>query len=161
MQGVGGGIFPLCFGIIRDEFPRERVARSDRPALRDSRRSAAASASSLGGLVVDHVSYHWIFWLGAIMGLRRRGRRRSCSCRSRRSARPGRVDVRGAVVLGVGLVLPLIAISQAHIWGWGARADARADRGRARRARGLGRARAADAEQPLADISTLRRSRRC
>ena len=26
LQGVGGGIFPLCFGIIRDEFPRERVA---------------------------------------------------------------------------------------------------------------------------------------
>jgi len=22
VQGVGGGIFPLCFGIIRDEFPR-------------------------------------------------------------------------------------------------------------------------------------------
>ena len=28
LQGVGGGIFPLCFGIIRDEFPRERVARA-------------------------------------------------------------------------------------------------------------------------------------
>src|SRR3954447_14251032 len=28
IQGVGGGIFPLCFAIIRDEFPRERVARS-------------------------------------------------------------------------------------------------------------------------------------
>src|SRR3954447_20169886 len=28
VQGVGGGIFPLCFGIIRDEFPRERVPGS-------------------------------------------------------------------------------------------------------------------------------------
>src|SRR6185369_3290641 len=28
LQGVGGGIFPLCFGIIRDEFPRERVGQS-------------------------------------------------------------------------------------------------------------------------------------
>ena len=27
VQGVGGGIFPLCFAIIRDEFPRDRVAR--------------------------------------------------------------------------------------------------------------------------------------
>ena len=26
IQGVGGAIFPLAFGIIRDEFPRERVA---------------------------------------------------------------------------------------------------------------------------------------
>jgi MFS family permease len=23
IQGIGGGIFPLSFGIIRDEFPRE------------------------------------------------------------------------------------------------------------------------------------------
>ena len=26
LQGAAGGIFPLAFGIIRDEFPRERVA---------------------------------------------------------------------------------------------------------------------------------------
>ena len=26
VQGLGGAIFPLSFGIIRDEFPRERVA---------------------------------------------------------------------------------------------------------------------------------------
>ena len=26
IQGLGGAIFPLAFGIIRDEFPRERVA---------------------------------------------------------------------------------------------------------------------------------------
>ena len=28
IQGVGGGIFPLSFGIVRDEFPREKVAGS-------------------------------------------------------------------------------------------------------------------------------------
>ena len=28
VQGVGGGVFPLAFAIIRDEFPRERVAGS-------------------------------------------------------------------------------------------------------------------------------------
>src|SRR3954454_10367007 len=26
IQGFGGGIFPLSFGIIRDEFPRDKVA---------------------------------------------------------------------------------------------------------------------------------------
>ena len=26
VQGIGGGVFPLAFGIIRDEFPREKVA---------------------------------------------------------------------------------------------------------------------------------------
>src|SRR5581483_11353408 len=28
VQGVSGGIFPLAFGIVRDEFPREKVAGS-------------------------------------------------------------------------------------------------------------------------------------
>ena len=26
IQGVGGGVLPLTFGIIRDEFPRDKVA---------------------------------------------------------------------------------------------------------------------------------------
>ena len=26
IQGLGGAIFPLAFGIVRDQFPRERVA---------------------------------------------------------------------------------------------------------------------------------------
>ena len=30
IQGAGGAIFPLAFGIIRDEFPRERVAGGSR-----------------------------------------------------------------------------------------------------------------------------------
>jgi hypothetical protein len=32
---------------------------------------------------------------------------------------PGRVDIRGAVVLGIGLVMPLVAIARANAWGWG------------------------------------------
>src|SRR5215211_2888763 len=68
VQGVGGGIFPLCFAIIRDEFPRERVGRSI------GLMSAIAGIGGgiglvLGGVLVDRVSYHWIFWLGAVMGL--------------------------------------------------------------------------------------------
>jgi predicted MFS family arabinose efflux permease len=31
---------------------------------------------------------------------------------------PGRVDIRGAVVLGVGLVLPLLGVARANAWGW-------------------------------------------
>jgi MFS family permease len=23
LQGLGGGVFPLCFGVVRDEFPKE------------------------------------------------------------------------------------------------------------------------------------------
>ena len=44
VQGAGGAIFPLAFGIIRDEFPREKVGsrhRADLGDVRGRRRSRA------------------------------------------------------------------------------------------------------------------------
>ena len=32
---------------------------------------------------------------------------------------PGRIDLRGAAVLALGLTLPLLAIARANAWGWG------------------------------------------
>ena len=48
LQGVGAAIFPLSFGIIRDEFPPERWASRSARSARCSA-SAAASASSSAG----------------------------------------------------------------------------------------------------------------
>jgi EmrB/QacA subfamily drug resistance transporter len=117
VQGVGGGIFPLCFAIIRDEFPRERVARGI------GLMSAIAGIGGglglvLGGILVDQASYHWIFWLGAAMGV---GAAVAAWALVPESPirTPAKPDVPGAVLLAAGLVLPLIAISQAHDVGWG------------------------------------------
>src|SRR3954471_7300319 len=117
VMGVGGGIFPLCFAIVRDEFPREQVGRAV------GLLSAVAGIGGgigliLGGLLVDHASYPWIFWLGAAMGLGAAGATAALVPESPIRT-PARLDVRGAVVLGVGFVLPLIAISQANDVGWG------------------------------------------
>ncbi len=109
----------------------------------------------LGGILVDQVSYHWIFWLGAAMGLGR-GRRDP-------ALHPGvadphartRVDVRGALVLAVGLVLPLIAISQAPHVGLGQRAHARPHRRRRSRSSPSGSMLERRTPQPLADIEAL------
>ncbi|MDP9344868.1 MAG: MFS transporter, partial [Actinomycetota bacterium] len=116
LQGLGGGIFPLCFGVIRDEFPRERVA------------TGIGSISAIfgiggglglvgGGVLIDQISYHWIFWIGAIMAV---GAAVAIEIWVPESPvrRPGRVDWVGAALLAVGLVLPLLAISNAHQWGW-------------------------------------------
>jgi EmrB/QacA subfamily drug resistance transporter len=117
IQGVGGGIFPLCFAIIRDEFPRDGVARGVGLV------SAVAGIGGglglvLGGVLVDQASYHWIFWLGAAMGIVGAVAAQLFVPESPIRT-PARLDVRGALVLSVGLVLPLIAISQAHDIGWG------------------------------------------
>jgi EmrB/QacA subfamily drug resistance transporter len=117
VQGVGGGIFPLCFAIIRDEFPRDAVARG--VGLVSSVAGIGGGLGLvLGGVLVDQVSYHWIFWLGAAMGIVGAVAAQLFIPESPIRT-PARLDVRGALVLAVGLLLPLIAISQAPNVGWG------------------------------------------
>ncbi len=154
LQGIGGGIFPLCFGIIRDEFPANRVSRSI--GLMSAVAGIGGGAGLIvGGLLVDNVSYHWIFWLSAVMAGGAAISTRLLIPESPLRT-PGRIDVRGALVLAVGLALPLLGISQAHVWGWGS-------------ARTLGLIAVGSlvlagwvalqrrTEEPLADITTLAR----
>src|SRR4051812_33888069 len=117
LQGVGGGIFPLCFGIIRDEFPRERVAGSI-GLVSAILGIGGGLGLVLGGLLVDNSSYHVIFWLGAAMALIAAVAAELMIPESPVRS-PGRVDFRGAFVLSIGLIAPLLGISQANKWGWG------------------------------------------
>jgi EmrB/QacA subfamily drug resistance transporter len=117
LQGVGGGIFPLCFAIARDELPREKVA------VGIATISAVLSVGGtlglvIGGLLLDHATYHWIFWVGAVLGVL--GTIGAYVGVPESPVKiPGKVDLRGALVFAVGIVIPLLAISQANDWGWG------------------------------------------
>jgi EmrB/QacA subfamily drug resistance transporter len=117
LQGVGGGIFPLCFGIIRDEFPRDRVAQSI-GLISATLGIGGGLGLVIGGLLVDHASYHDIFWLSAVMSAAAAVAVRLFIHESP-VRQPGKVDIRGAAVLGVGLVLPMVGIARANVWGWG------------------------------------------
>lgn len=116
VQGVAGGLFPLCFGIIRDEFPADKVAGG--VGLISATIGIGGGAGLLlGGLLVDAFGYPSIFWLGAV-----------CSLLSvvmiallvpeSPTRVPGKVDLVGAVVLSVALVLVLVAVSEGPAWGW-------------------------------------------
>ena len=62
IQGAAGGIFPLAFGIIRDEFPRERVAGGI--GLMSALLGVGAGLGFvLAGPIADNLCYHWLFWL--------------------------------------------------------------------------------------------------
>src|SRR3984885_7429467 len=58
IQGIGGGIIPLSFGIIRDEFPREKVAGAVGVIA-----ALIAVGGGLGlvlaGPIVNLLDYHW------------------------------------------------------------------------------------------------------
>jgi MFS family permease len=152
LQGVGGGIFPLCFGIIRDEFPRDRVGQSI-GLISATLGIGGGLGLVIGGLLVDHASYHWIFWLAAAMSALAAVAIEVFVPESPMRT-PGRVDVRGAAVLGVGLVLPMVAIARANVWGWGApRTLALIAAGLAILVGWLGLQRRT--AEPLADVKTL------
>src|SRR5262245_3522225 len=60
LQGLGGGVFPLSFGIIRDEFPREKVPTGI-AMLGAIAAIGSSSGLPLGGILVEGRGYHWSF----------------------------------------------------------------------------------------------------
>jgi EmrB/QacA subfamily drug resistance transporter len=116
VQGAAGGIFPLAFGIIRDEFPRERVAGAVG--------IMAALAGAGGGLgvvlagpIVDSLSFHYLFWLPLIpLALATVAIHLFVPESPVRVG--GRVDWAGAVLMAGGLAAVLVAVSQAPTWHW-------------------------------------------
>src|ERR1051326_2373349 len=65
VQGAAGGIFPLSYSIIRDEFPPERMAGAF-GAVSAVFGIGAPAGLILSGLIVDHFSWRWIFIVGAL-----------------------------------------------------------------------------------------------
>jgi EmrB/QacA subfamily drug resistance transporter len=117
VQGIGGGVLPLAFGIIRDEFPREKVA------------GAVGAVSSLiavgggvglvvAGPIVNALSYHWLFWLPlAVLVIAALAAQFLVPESPVRTA--GSINWPAALLLSAWLVALLLAVSQAPAWGWG------------------------------------------
>jgi MFS family permease len=117
IQGVGGAIFPLAFGIIRDEFPREKVAGAI--GLLSAIFGIGGGAGILaGGLTVEYLNWHWLFWvpLVALVGATFLTWRFVPESPIRV---PGKINWLGGALMAVGLTAVLLAISEATTWGWG------------------------------------------
>lgn len=116
VQGVGGGVLPLTFGIIRDEFPRAKVAG----AVGVSGALLAVGGGIglvLAGPLVDALSYHWLFWLPMIITVVAAVAAAVLVPESPERT-PGRINVGSALLLSAWLVALLLAASQGHSWGW-------------------------------------------
>jgi MFS family permease len=116
IQGAGGGVLPLAFGIIRDEFPREKV-----PGAIGLSAAMIAVGSGLGitvaGPIVSGLNYHWLFIIPLFLIVPAAIATHLLIPESPvRTA--GGVSVRGALLLSGWLVALLLGISQGPSWGW-------------------------------------------
>ncbi|MGZ4222463.1 MAG: MFS transporter [Solirubrobacteraceae bacterium] len=136
IQGAGGGIFPLAFSIARDEFPRDRVAGSI--GLISSILGVGGGAGLvIGALILEHLSWHWLFWLPLIVTVLAAVFTWRFIPESPVRA-PGRINWLAATLMSIGICAILIAIAQTTVWGWGGVADVGRVRLRGGGVRGLG-----------------------
>jgi EmrB/QacA subfamily drug resistance transporter len=116
IQGIGGAMFPLAFGIIRDEFPRERVAGGI--ALISGLLGIGGGLGIvLAGPIIDNLGYHWLFWIPCVVIGATVVATKFLIPESPIRA-PGSVDWLGASLLSCWLVCLLLGISEAPQWGW-------------------------------------------
>ncbi len=116
VQGAGAAVFPLSYGIIRDEFPREKVGVAIRLV------SAVFGIGGgfgivLSGVIVDHMSWRWLFIVGAVgIGAALVLVQRFIPESPIKT--PPRVDYLGATLMSGGLIAMLVALTEGENWGW-------------------------------------------
>ena len=117
IQGAGGGIFPLAFSIIRDEFPNERVPGAI--GLVSSLLGIGGGAGVVfAGIVTQNLSYHWLFWFPlAIIVFTAYLTRRYIPESPVKT--PAEINYRAAGLMTVGISGVLLAITETSTWGWG------------------------------------------
>src|SRR5579872_4411426 len=117
IQGLGGAVFPLAFGIVRDEFPRERVAGAI-ALISGILGIGGGLGIVLAGPILQHLGYHWLFWfplaVTAVSALAAIVYIPESPVRA-----PGEIHWLGAVLLSAWLVCLLLGVSEASTWGWG------------------------------------------
>ncbi len=116
VQGLGGAIFPLAFGIIRDELDADSVARGT------AWMSAVLGAGGvlgivLAGPILDHLSYHWLFWLPLAVTVASTAAA-FLVVPKRPAAHSGGVNWLSAALLAGWLVCLLLGVSEGPSWGW-------------------------------------------
>ena len=116
IQGAGGAIFPLAIGIIRDEFPREKVATGI-GTISAMFGIGGGIGLVVAGVLVDGVGLEWIFWLSALAAALAAWATWRWVPESPVRVQ-ARIDWIGGVLLSGALLTLLLAVSEGNTWGW-------------------------------------------
>jgi MFS family permease len=116
VQGIGMGMFPLAFGIIRDTFPKDKVPTAIGTV--SAMFSVGVSIGLLGGGYITSVG-HWydafhvvtpFFIALTILTV--------FLIKDPIVVKKGSLDLVGAATLGIGIFSLLLGLTQGQEWGW-------------------------------------------
>ncbi|MEO3743491.1 MFS transporter [Plantactinospora sp. B5E13] len=116
VQGIGGAVFPLSYGIIRDEFPAARMS-SAIGAMSAIIAAGGGVGVVMAGPIVAALDYHWLFWIPMIV-VAATALTAALLVPESRVRAPGRINWGGSVLLSGWLVALLLGVSKAPAWGW-------------------------------------------
>lgn len=117
IQGMGGAVFPISFGIIRDEFPPEGVATGI-GLISGTFGIGGGIGIVAAGPLVDHLGISSIFWLSTATTVGALVAAYLFVPESPVKA-PARIDWIGGLLLSGMLVALLVGVSEGGSWGWG------------------------------------------
>lgn len=116
IQGVAGGILPLCFGLAREHLPAKRVPMAI-ALVAATAMLAAAIGGLMGGIIVDNLDWHYLFVVAGVIAIVA-----AAVCRllpkSTIVARVERIDYPGAVLFTAGIALVLLGVTKSATWTW-------------------------------------------
>jgi EmrB/QacA subfamily drug resistance transporter len=118
LQGVGGGMLtPIGMAMLYQTFPPYERIRASR-ILTIPTIVAPATGPVLGGLIVDRLSWHWVFYVNVPIGL---GAMAFAGIFLRDTQRheSSRFDLAGFLLAGGGFALLMYALSEGPGAGWG------------------------------------------
>jgi EmrB/QacA subfamily drug resistance transporter len=117
LQGAGGGMLtPVGLAMLYRTFPPHQRVQASRILILATV-IAPATGPVLGGLLVDRLSWRWVFYVNVpigvaafVFGL--------LFLREHREAQPGRFDLPGFLLAGTGFPLVMFALSEGSSHGW-------------------------------------------
>jgi EmrB/QacA subfamily drug resistance transporter len=116
VQGFGAAVFPLSFGIIRDEFPPEKVGLGV-GTVSSVFGVGGGVGLVLSGVIIEHLTWHWLFLIGAVPVLASTVMLAVFVPESPVKF-PTKPDYVGGLTLSLALGTLLVAISEGSNWGW-------------------------------------------
>lgn len=117
LQGMSAAILPLSFGILRQHLPREKVPFNI-GVMVSGAGAGTASGLVLGGMIVDHLDWRWIFVASALLAAVGYALIVALVPRDTVFGRKVKLDWIGGLLFVPAIAAVLLAISKGKDWGW-------------------------------------------